>query len=67
MGVLTVKKEQKQQQMNNITTAADVMKSGHPANSHFLKWVESQGKEPTRRKARLFLSTFPQYKQPIEK
>lgn len=43
-----------------VTTAADVLKSDHPANKHFLKWLD--GKEPSKRQARKFLQAFPQYR-----
>lgn len=43
-----------------VTTAANIMKSNHPAHKHFVKWCGD--KEQTKRQARKFLQEFPQYR-----
>lgn len=40
--------------------AADILKSDHPVNKHFVKWLN--GKEATKRQARKFLQAFPAYR-----
>jgi hypothetical protein len=42
------------------TTAAHILRENHPAHKHFIKWLGD--KQPTRRQARKFLQTFPNYR-----
>jgi hypothetical protein len=57
--------------MSNETTAkpertelfaADLLKSSHPLHSTFSAWVVERGTEATKRQARLFLATHPEYR-----
>lgn len=41
--------------------AADVLKSDHPLNPAFVKWLA--GKPATKRQAREFLQKFPNYRE----
>jgi len=58
-----VSKEQQMSETKEVKVemnAADILKSDHPVNKHFVKWLD--GKEPTKRQARKFLQAFPQYR-----
>lgn len=43
-----------------VVSAADILKSDHPAHKHFIQWLGD--KEPTKRQARKFLQSFPNYR-----
>ena len=41
--------------------AADILKSDHPLNKAFVAWLDN--KPATKRQARMFLQTYPQYRE----
>lgn len=41
-------------------TARELLDEKHPVNKHFVQWLGE--KEATKRQARKFLQTFPQYR-----
>jgi len=51
--------KKQQQHGENKMKAVDLLNSDHPAHTHFIAWLK--GKEPTKRQARKFLQSFPQY------
>lgn len=44
-------------------TAADIRKTDHPVNAHFVRWLTTQGTADTIRQARKFLAAHPYYKR----
>ena len=42
-------------------SAADILKSDHPLNKPFVKWLGD--KSPSKRQAREFLKAYPQYRE----
>lgn len=47
--------------LQNFVSAADIMKSDHPLNHVFTAWLKAG--TPSKRKAREFLSHYPQYRE----